>query len=159
MCEYSYRHQNEHGLRVIRTGRNVEEINRAASLGLFPLVKPVVPSDRIADKYRVDQDVKTGKIEVSSDFRKGAPRGDYVRVIDYTFYYQYHFESPFAAYLVPSDLEVGERVFLEDLIEDYVGSTSNQGRASRLRGCEAIWNGKEFEIQYDPETDVAHVIG
>lgn len=157
MCEDNYR-QNKHGLRVIRTARNVEEINQAAAMGLFPLVKPVLPSDRIAAKYCVDQDVKTGRIEVSSDFRKGAPRGDYVRVIDYTFYYPYQFESPFAAYLVPPDLEVGERVFLEDLIEDLVGASSNQGNASRLQGCVAIWNGKEFEIQYDPEADVIHFI-
>ena len=30
---------------------------------------------------------------------------DFDKVIDYSFYYPYHFDSPFAAYLIPKDLQ------------------------------------------------------
>jgi hypothetical protein len=53
-------------------------------------------------------------------------------------------------YLIPPDIDLGERVFLEDLIEDFVGAVWNQGNAYRLKSCEAIWNGKAFEIDYNP---------
>ena len=71
-------------------------------------------------------------------------------VLDFTFYYPYSFPSPFAAYLIPRDIKIGEKVFLEDLIEDYIGASWNQGDTYRLESCEAVWNGKDFDIQYDP---------
>ena len=46
--------------------------------------------------------------------------------------------EPFAAYLIPRDLKAGERVFVEDLIEDFVGGEWNQGDVLRLDSCEAI---------------------
>ncbi len=51
-------------------------------------------------------------------------------------------------YLVPVDIKVGERVVLEDLIEDYIGSYIND-IPYRLKQCEAVWNGKDFDIDYD----------
>lgn len=39
-----------------------------------------------------------------------APRiNEEVTAIDWTYYYPYNFESPFAAYLIPKDLHVGEQ--------------------------------------------------
>lgn len=49
---------------------------------------------------------------------------------------------------MPADLKTGEKVFLEDLIEDLVGMVWNQGNAYRLECSEAIWTGHDFEIQY-----------
>jgi hypothetical protein len=136
-------------LRRIRTARTEKEINIAASKGLFPLVKSVKPSDDIKSKYAVYQDTKSGAIKVVGDFRDDLEEGQEV-VIDWTYYYPHQHPSPFAAYLVPKDIEVGEWVYLEDLIEDYVGWSWNQGNASRLDSCEAIWNGADFDIQYNP---------
>jgi hypothetical protein len=56
-------------------------------------------------------------------------------------------------------LKIGERVLLEDLIEDLVGIEWNQGDTYRLERCEAIWNGSDFELQYDPDTSRHVVIG
>ncbi len=139
---------NPSDLRVIRTARSKEAINQAAKEGFWPLVKPVIPSPEIKTKYAVIQHSETGEIEVSADFRFDSmsfgEKGN--KVIDFTFYYPYHFENPFAAYLIPKDLKVGEKVFLEDLIEDIVGSRWNQGDCYRKPHCEAIWNGKNFEL-------------
>jgi len=43
-------------------------------------------------------------------------------------------------------LKVGEKVFIEDLIEDILGSTWNQGDCYRLASSEAVWNGKTFQV-------------
>jgi hypothetical protein len=161
---------NDHNLRIIRTARDIEAINNAARDGLFPLIKKVVPSPEIRSKYSVLQSNKTGEIVVVNDFRSAldlaiSPESfdletiEFETIIDFTFYYPYSFPSPFAAYLVPKDIEVGEKVFIEDLIEDYVGTSWNQGDAVRLEGCEAIWNGKDFDIQYDPNNRQEYWIG
>ncbi|HIA18878.1 MAG TPA: hypothetical protein EYN03_08985 [Planctomycetes bacterium] len=145
--------QNESngGLTVIKTARTAEEINSAARKGVFPLVKLVQPSEQIRSKFAVMQNQKTGEIEVIGDYRALSDldsNSDYEMVIDFTFVYPLSVPSPFAAYLVPKDLAVGERVLLEDLIEDYVGASWNQGDVYRLEACEAIWNGDDFDIQY-----------
>ncbi|MDT3403733.1 hypothetical protein [Mucilaginibacter terrae] len=137
-------------LRIIKTARSQKAINEAAEQGFRPLVKPVIPSPEIRSKYAVLQDRKTGKIEVVSDYRMAGAYDNMKNVIDFTFYYPYRFESPFAAYLVPPDLQVGELVVLEDLIEDVISGEWNQGDIFRLKSCQAIWNGNEFILQHDP---------
>lgn len=156
--------KNENNLRLIKTGRDIESINIAALEGFYPLIKKLEPSLLIRSKYAIMQHTVTGKIDIINDFRtliRGIEKydNDYKNVIDFTFYYPYQFPSPFAAYLVPSDIQIGERVFLEDLIEDYIGATWNQGDTYRLESCEAIWDGKDFEIQYDPKINRDDFIG
>ena len=154
---------NERNLRSIGTARDEQAINRAAKKGFFPLLKKVEPSDTLRTKFSVKQNKKTGQITVVSDYRdRGYSRsneGGFETVIPFTFYYPYTFASPFAAYLLPKDLKVGEKVWLLDLIEDYVGSTWNQGDAFRLESCEAIWNGIDFDIQYNPDINRRDFIG
>jgi len=141
--------KNANDLRIIKTARDEESINNAARNGFFPLLRRVEKSDEIRSKYAILQNMKSGEIEVIGDFRGGCGDNDYEMIIDFTFYYPHNFPSPFAAYLIPRDIKVGERVFLEDLIEDYIGASWNQGDRYRLESCEAVWNGKDFDIQYD----------
>lgn len=159
-------------LRIIRTARTEQAINEAVEQGYWPLVKPVVPSPDIKVKYAVKQDKVTGKVTVVNDYRLAdiplveplMPEllgwnkidVDSEVVIGWTYYYPYHFESPFAAYLVSSDLGIGEVVMLEDVIEDLVGDEWNQGDTYRLASCEAVWDGKEFILKYD--TDVRNMV-
>ena len=146
--------ENINDLIVIKTARNKESINEAAKAGYKLIIKKVEPSSQIRSKYSVVQNINTGEIEVLGDLRV---RLDYDNdpnfetIIDWTLYYPYNFESPFAAYLIPPDLEKGESVLVEDLIEDIVGSVWNQGDAYRLESCEAIWNGEDLIIQNNPE--------
>ena len=155
--------RNENGLRVIKTARDEASINEAARNGFFPLVKRVEKSDQIRSKYAILQNKKTGEIEVIGDFRSGSDyRGalssnEYEMVISFTFYYPHNFPSPYAAYLIPRDIRVGDRVFLEDLIEDHIGASWNQGDTYRLESCEAVWNGSDFDVQYDSSQRVDFV--
>lgn len=144
------------GRRVIATGRTEEAINEAARKGLRPLIKAVQPGQEIWAQMLIFQDPLTGEIEVRGD-RRWAPGGK--ELVLFARYYPYSFPSPFAAYLLPSDLKPGEEVWLEDLIEDVVGSHWGQGPKWRLEACAAVWNGEDFELLYDPLRDVQEFIG
>ncbi len=139
---------NPNNLRIIKTARDEESINIAARNGLFPLIRRIVKSPAIRSKFAVLQNPHTGEIKVIGDYRSIInDKSDYKIAIDFAFYYPYDFPSPFAAYLIPSDIKVGERVYIEDLIEDHIGATWNQGDTYRLSACEAIWNGNDFDMQ------------
>ena len=156
------KNSNPKELRIIKTGRDRDIINNAARNGFKPLIKKVRPSDEIRSKYSVIQNKKTGEIKIIGDLRFSYltdDSGDYVTVIDWTYYYPHNFKSPFAAYLIPKDIIVGEMVFVEDLIEDYIGASWNQGDTYRLESCEAIWNGKNLEILYDQNVNRTDFIG
>lgn len=151
---------NSNGLRVIRTARDKDSINNAARNGFKPLLKKVEPSDKIHSKYSVFQNKKTGEIEVIVDYRQDFfDDSDFETVINWTRYYPHNFKSPFAAYLIPQDIKIGERVFIEDLIQDYIGAKWNQGDTFRLESCEAIWNGRDLVIQYDPRVNRSDFVG
>ncbi|KAF0128496.1 MAG: hypothetical protein FD155_3238 [Bacteroidetes bacterium] len=156
------RNKNSNELRVIKTARDKDSINKAAKNGYRPLIKKIEPSDKIRSKYSVIQNKKTGEIEIIGDYRMGFTMDKeslFETVIDWTYYYPHTFNSPFAAYLIPKDIKIGERVFIEDLIEDYIGASWNQGDTYRLESCEAVWNGTDLEIQYDPRTNRSDFIG
>lgn len=152
------KNKSSNGLRIIKTARDKNSINHAANNGYMPLIKKVVQSSKIHSKFSVIQNKKSGEIEIIGDFRSHFSE-DYVTVIDWTDYYPHFFKSPFAAYLIPKDIKIGERVFVEDLIEDFIGARWNQGDTYRLESCEAIWNGKELEIQYDPRENRSDFVG
>ena len=141
--------------RIIKTARTKDEINAAARRGLKPLVLPVTPNAQISSWVAVYQDPETGEIETTGDHRY-PPAG--TRVVNVR-YYPYHFVNPFAAYLVPEDLQPGEEVWLEDLIEDIVGVWGNQGHTYRLESAPARWNGTSFEVLFNPQRDAERWIG
>jgi len=153
--------QNALNLRVIETARTKRNINQAAKKGFKPLVKKVIPSPEIKVKYSVIQHKITGEIEIIGDYRDGFGEkpDEYETVIDWTYHYPYSFKSPFAAYLIPYDIKKGEKVFIQDLIDDVIGMSWNQGDTYRLESCEAIWNGKDLELLYDSSKDNNEIIG
>lgn len=163
--------QQRTGLRVIKTARTIDEINEGVREGYTPLIQQLSPSSRIKVNIRLKKDLTTGQYKVErngwgryiSPKNKDTTTGQHKilrkirggknrKNIDYTNekiyeYYPYKFPSPYAAYLIPSDIEVGERVVLEDLIEDYPG-TRYQSDVYRLLNSEAKWDGKKFVIIY-----------
>lgn len=147
-------------LRVIKTARTEDAINKAAKAGFRPLIRPVKPSKKIRSKFCVWQNQITGEIEVAGDFR-GCHFDDetWKQVIDWTDYYPHAFPEPFAAYLIPPDIETGERVYVKDLIEDFIGMSWNQGDNYRLEACEAVWDGSDLKIQYRRAEHRLEVIG
>jgi hypothetical protein len=150
---------SDNTLRRIKTARTEKSINAAAKDGLRPLVKAVKPSDEIKSKIRICQNKKTGEISIQGDFRWNPVDPDWEIVIDWMFFYPHAWPSPFAAYLIPPDIKIDEIVILEDLIEDLVGSSWNQGDVYRLRSCKAKWTGNDFVLDYDPERSPSHFVG
>jgi hypothetical protein len=155
---------NSKNLRVIKTVRNIKDINDGVKKGFKPLMKSVVPSNKIQKKYAVLQSKITGEIQIIGDYRAdpyffNESSDEFEKVIDWSYYYPHSFESPYAAYLLPPDLKINERVFLEDLIEDVVGLVWNQGDTFRLPSVEAVWNGKDFELDYQKMKDIIEIIG
>ena len=135
--------------RVIKTARTETEINNAIVLGYTALIKEVIPSDEIRVMYSLERNLKTGEVSVLQDsWEIYAHHEGTERVIDKVYYYPYQFPSPFAAYLVPQDIVVGEMVILEDLIEDIVGARHKM-HTYRLASAEAMWNGERFVISHD----------
>ena len=167
--------QRRTGLRVIKTARTLDEINEGVREGYTPLIQQIFPSSIIKVNIRLKKDLTTGQYKVerngwgrrispknkdltteqhkiSHKIRRKIRGGKNRKHIDNTNekvyeYYPYKFPSPFAAYLVPSDIEVGERVVLEDLIEDYQGRRY-QSDVYRLSNAEAKWDGEEFVCIY-----------
>jgi hypothetical protein len=146
-------------LRVIKTARTEDAINKAAQAGFRPLLRPVKPSKKIHSKFCVWQHQITGEIEVVGDFRGGHFNEAWKQVIDWTDYYPHSFPEPFAAYLIPPDIQPGERVLVKDLIEDFIGMSWGQGDNYRLDSCEAVWDGSDLKIDYKPSRDRRVAIG
>jgi len=141
-------------LRVIETARSKDSINEAAKNGFRLIIKKVEPSSQIRSKYSVVQHKKTGEIVLFNKFQDRLDFDaflDYKTIIDWTFYYPYNFESPYAAYLIPPDVKKGQLVFVEDVIEDIVEYISAEGIGHRLQKCEAIWNGKDLILQLEKD--------
>ncbi len=135
--------------RVIKTARTETEINDAVERGYKPLIKEVIPSDEIRVMYALERDLETGKVTILQDsWEIYAHHKGTEKVIDKVYYYPYQFPSPFAAYLIPPDIVVGEMVILEDLIEDIVGARHKM-HTYRLASAEAMWNGERFVISHD----------
>ena len=152
--------QESNLLRVIKTARTKEAINNAVNNGFKALMKAVKPSSEIHSKFSVIQNKATGEIMVLGDYRMGKKFGSkWEQVIGWTEFYPNKFPNPYAAYLIPKDIKIGERVIVTDLIEDYVGMTWSQGDNFRLTSCEAVWDGTNLIIQYDPKRDRRTAIG
>lgn len=152
-------HKTPEKLRVIKTARTEDAINKAALAGFRPLLRVVKASAKIRSKFCVWQNRFTGEIRVIGDFRGSLLDTEWEKVIDWTRYYPHSFPEPFAAYLIPPDIQIGEHVFVEDLIEDFIGMSWNQGDNYRLESCAAIWDGNDLKIQYKKSKNRQFVVG
>lgn len=148
-------------LRVIKTARCIEDINKAADMGFIPLVKKLKPLKKLFRTIGIFRNKKTNKIEEAEDYVVYEQYGnitsyedenEWELVVPFHSYYPYKFDSQYAAYLIPHDIEKGEKVILEDLIEDYYGG-SFWSHHIRVESLQAIWAGEDFSILYDPKTD------
>jgi len=148
-------------LRRIKTARSIEEMNEAVKLGFSPLVKQLKPLDKLFRTVAVFRNLKTNKLEETHAYKgyrqytetfSYEDESEWELVVPFHQYYPYKFNMSYAAYLIPSDIAIGERVVLEDLIQDYYGG-SFWNHSIRLESLEAIWEGDDLSILYDPDVD------
>ena len=135
--------------RVVKTARSKLPMNFAAIDGFNVLVKKVEENPEIQSKIAVRQDLQSQRVDFLGDYRDRDDSGSKV-VVDFFFYSPCCSSAPVAAYIVPKDIKVGERVFIPDLIENMVGSEWNQGNVSRRERAYATWNGEGFDIEPIP---------
>lgn len=142
-------------LRKIKTARTTLQMNAAVRMGDFPCVQVVVPNPELYARTAIYQHPVSGEVIKSNSSVLATRHGlrdldaeGYKKVTDFIEYDPYFSKEPFAAYLVPKDISVGDRVFLEDVIENLWGGYF-WGHAIRVKEIEAVWNGSSFELDYD----------
>jgi hypothetical protein len=137
------------GLLVIKTARSLPAMVDAQARGYRLVIRRTEQSGRVGSKYIVFQHNVTGELWWSGDFRSRSPdrgsEGEWRLVADW-FYHRPDMPFPLAAYLVPQGLKAGQRVLLEDLIEDVGSEYWNQGDSRRLLSSAAVWRGDDFEL-------------
>ena len=135
-------------LRVIKTIRGARAIKAAKEMGLKLIELRAEVSDQFKVKYKKMKDKLTGKIVTLGDFREDHyfRKSRYKTLVDWTSKNPSKFFSPFAAYIIPKDLESGERVLINDVITNHVSGRWNQGDVYRLSKSEATWTGEDFYI-------------
>jgi hypothetical protein len=111
-------------------------------------------------KFVVMQQNETKEIWWSGDYRTSlfdkaledeaenldAYREENWTIVKNWFFTQCDQPFPLAAYAIPKDLNLGDRVFLLDVIEDVPYVFWNQGNAQKILSTSATWNGKDLEI-------------
>ena len=141
------------GLPVVKTARNLATMVDGQVRGYRLAFRRCGQHGTIGSKYIVYQHNSTGELWWSVDYRSEIPdRGaahEWTLVADW-FFHRADLPFPLAAYLVPQGLKRGQRVLLEDLIEQVGVEYWNQGDSHRLLSSVAVWNGDDFELErYD----------
>ncbi len=132
-------HDEAHPHRIIRTARNEKEIQAAQQLeGYFILLHTIKENRKIKQKIIIQFDEASGEYYFHGDTR-------YMGSGETVWYHPRIDTFPLAAYIVPDDIQIGEVVYIPDLIDEHVGSQWNQGDTYKMRGTKARWNGNGFD--------------
>ena len=143
--------------RIIQTAWTIDDMNQAVDNGFKLHFVSYKENPEVYCKLIVITDPETGKISTSGDYRSISRAG----LSNFTIYPKGKLKTnlPFATYLLPTDLKVGEIVLIEEVIEELVGCYWNQGDVLRLETCLAIWDGKNFEYDYVKPPPVCNAVG
>lgn len=151
-------------LPIILTLRNLPAMESAQKKGFRLVFKDTgEDTNNGEEKYVLYQNRRTGALWWSSDYRNSRPEAegassDYDwEIVRSWFFARSDRPFPLAAYAVPQNIEPGERVFVEDLIEDSFSEIWNQGNAERRKSGSATWTGKDLVI--DPPDNISMMVG
>ncbi len=141
------------GLHVIKTARSIAEMEEGWRDGFWPLMYFCGTPNKIGQHLVVYQNKKNGQIWTSGDARRRVPDPESCSEPDYPwelvfdwFFYRSDHPFPLAAYLLPKNLTVGTKVYLEDVIEDYPDKIGPQGFSKPVCASPAIWDGTKFTL-------------
>lgn len=137
------------GIRVIKTAHTEDEMNEAVLAGYDIMIMPTYVTPPRSENQMMYQHPETGFCELTTDsqrvvelerlgYRKFSEQQ--VGVFD---------APPFAAYIIPRDLEINEMVWLEECIDAYPEHFS----------LPAIWDGYHFDTGYIRITGYETFIG
>lgn len=149
-------------LRVIKTARDINSINGHVKNGYIPLIRKASCNPEIGWYINIYQNNETGEFVERNQYcevenRDGFDIENHEKIFENIHHYPHNFKSSYGAYLIPNDLFIGQQVFIEDLIEDFVGAytiTYRGKTVERAVSCHAIWNGKDLEISTPKENGV-----
>lgn len=142
--------KKKRALRSIKTLRTKEEIQNAINAGQKVLKQKVIPSKKIQVTDVYIKNLDTGEVYTRPYSYSAIVECDPENreMVKKKTYYPYTFPLKIAAYVLPDDLQEGERVLIEDLIEDIVGASHSEG-TYRLESLEAVWDGLKFVVDCD----------
>ena len=135
--------QFRNGKRIVLTARGFDQVNLAIRKGYDVAVVCPVLNPEFITYVRVVMNPETGELEPG-------PTGFSAFGLEEMYYTVRTVPLPsiINAYLVHPTLAFNETVWLDDLIEEYVGIRSHKG-VTRLKSHVATWNGKSFDIPFD----------
>ena len=130
------------GIRVIKTARTVEEMNRAVLEGYWPLLYQSFYGKEVNEYLMMYQHPETQLCQIVKDYRLA----EELESLGYRPLLKNHKYlpdfPPFAAYLIPKDIQQDEVVWLEDVIE--VGYRINHGKAAK-----GVWKRNDIRLEND----------
>lgn len=169
-----YLGQEEEQPHQIETTTDLKRMSEAAKNGDTVIFKKFEPNTEITDQVQVWRDMETNDYFTLTDWRSrfekteetniymdrdwindpdfesakkadSKPKKYYELMLDWTTFYPPKFTKPYAAYIVPKDLEPGTKVIIPTVIEDIV-KIIWQGTKSRLFNAKATWTGSDLVI-------------
>ena len=145
-------------LRVVKTVDNEDDLNEAVINGYITLVRKLERNPKLYSEYLLLKNYRTKRyVNVPSRtiYRQHGrgilefPETDWELVLKYDHYHRtIRKNKSWAAYIIPARPVVGERFYIEDIIEDiFIQKFFFHNIISASDG-EAIWNGNNLEIDH-----------
>ena len=144
-------------LRVVKTVDNKNDLNEAVINGYITLVRKLERNPKLNREYLLLKNYQTKRyVNVPSRtiYRQHGrstlefPDTEWELVLKYDHYHRsLRKNKPWAAYVIPARPVIGERFYIEDIIEDIFITKFWDNIISASDG-EAIWNGNNLEIDY-----------
>lgn len=149
---------NKNELRIVQTIYNVSDLNAATRNGLLTLVKNIEPNANLYYRELLLKNFETGEyvtvpsrqFAVQYGKTKTFPENEWQLITSYTKYARpKRLSQKWAAYVLPEKPKLGERLFIEDIIEDILADRFWYKTIIAQSG-EAVWNGADLEIDMEP---------
>ena len=143
----------DRGTRSINTVYTEHEMNLAVGLGLYPWVhtmrRQLWGNDDTFQFLQVWRHPKTAQVYFQTDMRQPPPDDAWLPALyDISYPPEHYAVPPVAAYLLPRDLTVGERVYVRQPIELLF---QFDGLATFSRPNYATWTGQGFDFEREPD--------
>jgi hypothetical protein len=147
---------NENSLPEVETTYDLKRLDRVQEEGRQYLIIPIVKNPELALKSILLRNKDTGEHKIVESRKVFAQYG---RILEFPeaewdllhevsgYARNRNQDQDWGAYILPQNLSEGERVYIPDLIEDFV-ATRFWGSVYPAGDAEAIWTGTELEIDH-----------